>query len=67
MRALMPSDDTRRLLKTFGVAVTAYEDAVLNRSSMEEILEAEAEACARLQEVAALIDRLRAEARNPGG
>ena len=63
----MPSDDTRRLLKTFGVAVTAYEDAVLNRSSMEEILEAEAEACARLQEVAALIDRLRAEARNPGG
>jgi hypothetical protein len=58
----MPSDDTRRLLKTCGVAVTAYEDAVLNKSSMEEILEAEAEARARLQEVAALIDRLRAEA-----
>jgi hypothetical protein len=62
----MPSDDTRRLLKTFGVAVTEYEDAVLSKSSMEEILEAEAEARARLQEVTALIDRLRTEARNPG-
>jgi hypothetical protein len=63
----MPSDDTRRLLRTCGVAVTAYEDAVLNKSPMEEILEAEAEARARLQEVNALIDRLRAVARNPGG
>lgn len=55
----MPSDDTRRLLRTFGVAVTAYEDAVRNKASMKEILESEAEARARLQEVAALIDRLR--------
>jgi hypothetical protein len=61
----MPSDDTRRLLKTFGVAVTAYEDAVRNKSSMEQILEAEAEARARLQEVTALIDRLRAVAAAP--
>ena len=58
----MPSDDTRRLLRTFGVAVTAYEDAVLNKTSMNEILEAEAEARARLQEVTALIDRLRVAA-----
>ena len=58
----MPSDDTRRLLRTFGVAVTAYEDAVLNKSSTDEILEAEAEARARLQEVTALIDRLRVAA-----
>jgi hypothetical protein len=58
----MPSDDTRRLLKTCGVAVTTYEDAVLNKSSMGEILEAEAEARARLEEVIALIDRLRAVA-----
>jgi hypothetical protein len=57
---MMPSDDTRRLLRTFGVAVTAYEDAVLNKSSIPEILEAEAEARARLQEVTALIGRLRA-------
>jgi hypothetical protein len=57
----MPSDETRRLLRTFGVAVTAYEDAVRNKSSMEEIREAEAEARARLQEVTALIDRLRSD------
>jgi hypothetical protein len=63
----LPRDDARRLLKTCGIAVTRYEDAVLNKSSMEEILEAEAEARARLQEVTALIDRLRTEARNPGG
>ena len=58
----MPSDDTRRLLRTFGVAVTAYEDAVLNKSSIDEIREAEKEARARLHEVTALIDRLRAAA-----
>ena len=58
----MPSDDTRRLLRTFGVAVTAYEDAVLNKGPIDEILEAEKEARARLQDVTALIDRLRAVA-----
>ncbi len=58
----MPSDETRRLLKTLGVAVTEYEDAISNKSSMEEIREFEAEARARLQEVAALIDRLSAVA-----
>ena len=61
----MPSDDTRRILRTFGVAVTAYEDAVLNKTSINEILEAEAEARARLQEVTALIDRLRVAASAP--
>jgi hypothetical protein len=55
----MPSDETRRLLRTFGVAVTAYEDAVYNKSPMEGIIEAEAEARARLQEVVTLLDRLR--------
>jgi len=61
----MPTDDTRRLLRAFGVAVTAYEDAVLNKSATEAIREAEAGALARLQEVAALIDRLRALASAP--
>jgi hypothetical protein len=56
----MPSDDTRRLLKVFGVAVTEYEDAVRNKSSIEVIRAAEAEVLARLQEVTALIERLRA-------
>jgi hypothetical protein len=58
----MPSDETRRLLKTLGVAVTAYEDAVLNKAATEAILQSEAEARARLDEVAGLIDRLRAVA-----
>jgi hypothetical protein len=58
----MPTDETRRLLRTFGVAVTTYEDAVENRSPKEAVLEAEAEARARLREVRALIDRLHAAA-----
>lgn len=61
----MPSDDTRRLLKSFGVAVTEYEDAVRNKSSVEEIRKSEAAALVRLQEVTALIERLRAVASAP--
>jgi hypothetical protein len=55
----MPSDETRRLLRAFGVAVTAYEDAVHEKSSAEEIRKAERDVRARLEEVTALIDRLR--------
>jgi hypothetical protein len=55
----MPSDDTRRLLRSFGIAVTAYEDAVREQLSPETILASETEARARLQEIAELIDRLR--------
>jgi hypothetical protein len=58
----MPSDETRRLLKTLGVAVTAYEDAVHDKAAIEAILRSEAEARARLEDVAALIERLRAMA-----
>jgi hypothetical protein len=57
----MPSDDTRRVLKIFGVAVTAYEDAVESGAPSEEISKAEAEVNAGLGEVNALIDRLRAK------
>ena len=56
----MPSDETRRVLKTFGVAVTTYEDAVEAGAPAEEIEKAEAEFRATLNEVTALIDRLRA-------
>jgi hypothetical protein len=56
----MPTDETRRLLKVFGVAVTAFEDAVDKKASSEERKKAEAEVRTRLQEVTALIDRLRA-------
>ena len=55
----MPTDETRRLLKMFGVAVTAYEDAVHNKTGAEALQRAEAQVRELLQEVAALIDRLR--------
>jgi hypothetical protein len=54
----MPSDETRRLLRAFGVAVTAYEDALHGKSSVEELRTAERDVRARLDEVTALIDRL---------
>ena len=57
----MPSDETRRMLRVFGVAVTNYEDAVEKGESPEELAKAEREARARLQEIAALIDRLSAK------
>ncbi|MBI2358719.1 MAG: hypothetical protein HYV04_07390 [Deltaproteobacteria bacterium] len=57
----MPTDETRRLLKVFGVAVTAFEDAVDKGAPAEEMTKAEAEVRTRLQEVTALIERLRAK------
>ena len=57
----MPSDETRRMLRVFGVAVTTYEDAVEKGESPEELAKAEGEARTRLQEIAALIDRLSAK------
>jgi hypothetical protein len=56
----MPSDETRRMLKVFGVAVTAYEDAVEKGSQPEEVAKADAEVRTRLAEVTALIERLSA-------
>jgi hypothetical protein len=58
---LMPTDETRRVLKVFGVAVTAYEDAVEKGAAPEELAKAEAEVGTRLEEVTALIERLRAK------
>jgi hypothetical protein len=59
----MPTDETRRVLKEFGVAVTVYEDAVDKGSSAEAVKKAEAEVHTRLEEVTALIERLRAKKR----
>jgi hypothetical protein len=56
----MPTDETRRLLKVFGVAVTALEDAVDKGAPPEEVRKAEMEARSRLQEVTTLIEQLRA-------
>ena len=57
----MPSDETRRVLKVFGVAVTTFEDAIEKGRPVEEIKKAEAEIDASLTEVTALIERLRAK------
>jgi hypothetical protein len=57
----MPSDETRRVLKIFGVAVTAYEDAVESGATAEEINKAEADVKVGLSEVNTLIERLRAK------
>ncbi len=54
----MPSDETRRLLKIFGIAVTNFEDAVHKAAPPEDIKKSEGEARARLEEVAAFIERL---------
>jgi hypothetical protein len=57
----MPTDETRRVLKVFGVAVTAFEDAVEKIAPPEELRKAEAEVKTRLEEITVLIDRLRAK------
>ncbi|TMQ21803.1 MAG: hypothetical protein E6K82_14680 [Candidatus Rokuibacteriota bacterium] len=55
----MPSDETRRILKVFGVAVTNLEDAIDQKKPFEEIMKWDAELAARTREVLALVDRLR--------
>lgn len=54
----MPSDETRRLLKLFGVAMTEFEDAVHQSAPPDELRKREAEVRARLEELDALIERL---------
>ena len=56
----MPTDETRRVLRMFGVAVTAFEDAVDSNVTPAELKKTDAEVKLRLEEVTALIDRLRA-------
>jgi hypothetical protein len=56
----MPTDETRRVLKVFGVAVTAFEDAVDKSASPEELKKTDTEVRTRLEEITALIERLRA-------
>ena len=58
----MPSDESRRLLKAFGVAMTDFEDAVHRNESAELINKAEALVRSRLEELSALIERLRRHA-----
>jgi hypothetical protein len=55
----MPSDETRRVLKVFGVAVTNLEDAIERRAPTEEITKWDTELAARAREVIDLVERLR--------
>jgi len=55
----MPSDETRRVLKIFGVAVTNLEDAIDQKRPVDEIMKLDAELADRMREVIALVDRLR--------
>ena len=55
----MPSDETRRVLKLFGVAVTSLEDAIDQRKPADEIFKWDAEVADRTRELLALVDRLR--------
>lgn len=59
----MPSDETRRLLKIFGVAVTTYEDLIQDRASAEQIKTAETEVFERFNEIKDHVERLRAQAK----
>ena len=55
----MPSDDTRQLLKTFGVAVTKLEEAIDRKASVEEIGSLDTELADRTRDIIALVDRIR--------
>ncbi|HEU5323190.1 MAG TPA: hypothetical protein VFX28_20455 [Methylomirabilota bacterium] len=55
----MPSDETRRILKVFGVAVTSLEDAIDRRAPLDEIMKWDAELADRTREVLSMVDRLR--------
>jgi hypothetical protein len=57
----MPSDETRRLLKLFGVAVTEFEDAVQLNAPSDELRKRDAEVRDRLTEITAWIERLRGQ------
>jgi hypothetical protein len=55
----MPSDETRRLLKVFGVAVTSLEDAIDRKAPFEEIMKWDGELADRTRDIIALVDHLR--------
>ncbi len=55
----MASDETRRALRVFGVAVTNLEDAIDAKASVKEIAELDGEVATRLREVETLVERLR--------
>ena len=55
----MASDETRRLLKLFGIAVTDLEDAIDRRAPLDEIARLDQEVAERTRETIAFVERLR--------
>jgi hypothetical protein len=55
----MPSEETRRVLKVFGVAVTNLEDVLDRKAPVEEVMRWDQEVAERTRELLALLDRLR--------
>ena len=55
----MSSDETQRVLKLFGVAVTSLEEAIDNRATMDEVMKWDREVGERTRDMLALVDRLR--------
>jgi hypothetical protein len=55
----MSSDETQRVLKLFGGAVTRLEEAIDNRAPMDEVMKWDREVADRTREVLAMLERLR--------
>jgi hypothetical protein len=55
----MPSDETRRTLKLFGVAITNLEDALDRKAPEDEIVKCDMEVADRTRDIIAFVDRLR--------
>jgi hypothetical protein len=55
----MPSDETRKLLKIFGVAVTNLEDAIDGKAPTAEIMKWDQEVAERTRDVIDMVERLR--------
>ena len=55
----MPSEETRKVLKVFGVAVTNLEDAIDGKAPIAEIVKWDQEVAERTREIIAMVERLR--------
>jgi hypothetical protein len=55
----MASDETRRVLELFGVAVTSLEEAIDNHAPLDDVMKWDREVADRTRDVLALVDRLR--------
>jgi len=55
----MPSDETRRILEAFSVAMTRLEDAIDGKAPVDEIMRRDHELADRTREVIAHVERLR--------